>query len=205
MSTPATDGRLEPTHESTLAAFALFFLLVFADVGFTLLIADDAGQTHENVGLSLGERHQFAAPFGLRSKDVGELLVAGTVGLVTVVVAGAGLWLGTEQCRRISRDVGVLVIFLGVVGILVDVLHVIAYFAQSLLAQVLLVVEDGGEMVVISALTAYAFHVASHAGRTRFDLWSTARVRLGFGAHATKARAYAAHDSAIPAPVMPRP
>jgi hypothetical protein len=263
------DARLEPKHESMAAALVLLLLLVFADLGFTVLhlihvetgwlrghgislehdggpseiyqyvkefwivvcmvvafvltrhgiylawaivfsvlLADDAGQIHENVGMWLGERYQFAAPFGLRSKDVGELLVAGAVGLLTLIVAGAGLCCLTEQCRRISRDVSVLVIFLGVVGILVDVLHVIAYHAQSQLAQVLLVVEDGGEMVVMSALTAYAFHVVSHAARTRFDLLSTVWVRLGFAAYAasaTSTRAYAAYDASIHAPHMPSP
>jgi hypothetical protein len=235
----ATDLQLEPRHESTVAAFALFLLLIFADASFTLLhlinvetawlrgsglslendggpseiyqyvkefwiivcmvvafvatrhkvylswaiavsflLADDAGQIHENLGALLGERYQFASWLGLRSKDIGELLVAGAAGLVTLVIVGAALWRGTEQCRRVSRDVGILIIALAVVGVAVDTLHVIAYYSRSLLAQVLLVVEDGGEMIIMSALTAYAFHLATHVGRTRFDLWSSVRERF---------------------------
>jgi hypothetical protein len=34
-------------------------------------------------------------------------------------------------------------------GVVVDILHVIAYMGRSLLAQVLLVVEDGGEMILL--------------------------------------------------------
>ena len=147
-------------------------------IAVSFLLADDAGQIHENVGGWLAAHYQFAAPFGMRSKDIGELLVAGAAGVFTLTIVGAGLWRGTEQCRRISRDMGLLIVLLAVVGVVVDVLHIVAYNAQSLLAQVLLVVEDGGEMVVMSALTAYAFHIASHAGRTRFDLWSAVRARL---------------------------
>jgi hypothetical protein len=142
------------------------------------LLIDDAGQIHENVGAWLGQRYQFAAPLGLRSQDIGELLVTGAAGLVAVTIVGAALWRGSEQCRRISRDMGLLIVALAVVGVVVDVMHVVAYYAQSLLAQVLLVVEDGGEMIVMSALTAYAFHLAMHLGHTRFDLWSALRLRI---------------------------
>ena len=77
-------------------------------------------------------------------------------------------------------------------GIGFDVLHVIAYFEQSLLAQVLLVVEDGGEIVVMSAMTAYAFHVAAHAGRPRLDLWSVMRLQFAFSSNGRRWRTDAA-------------
>jgi hypothetical protein len=142
------------------------------------LLVDDAGQIHENVGAWLGERYRFVAPFGLRSQDVGELMVTAIAGLIIVAIVGTALWRGTEQGRRVSRDMGLLMLVLAVVGVVVDVVHVVAYYAQSLLAQVLLVVEDGGEMIVMSALTAYAFHLATHLGRTRFDLWSSLKDRF---------------------------
>ena len=152
---------------------------------FLFLLADDAGQIHENVGTWLGQRYGFPAPFGLRSKDIGELLFAAAAGLTILAVVGVAVWRGTEQCRRISRDLGCLIVVLALVGILVDMLHVIAFVGQSLLAQVLLVVEDGGEMIVMSALTAYAFHVAAHVGRSRFDLWSFVRIRLAWNVSRT--------------------
>lgn len=147
---------------------------------FLFLLADDAGKIHEGVGGWLAERYDLPAPFGLRSKDTGEVLFAGAIGLAILALVGLAVRHGTEQCRRISRDLGLLIIVLAVVGILVDVLHTIAYFERSLLAQVLLVVEDGGEMFVMSALTAYAFHVATHVGRTRLDLWSVVKTKLGW-------------------------
>ena len=142
---------------------------------FTFLLADDSMQIHESVGAWLGERYSFAAPYGLRSNDVGELLFAATVGLAMLALVGGALWRGTEQGRRVSRDLGILIVSLGLVGILLDVVHVVAYYGRSLLAQVLLVVEDGGEMIVMSAIAAYAFHVARHRGNTRFSLWSRLR------------------------------
>ena len=147
---------------------------------FVFLLADDAGRIHEGVGGWLAQRYDLPAPFGLRAKDIGELLFAGAIGLAAIGVVGLAVRLGTEQCRRISRDLGLLVVALAVVGVLVDMLHTIAYMERSLLAQVLLVVEDGGEMLVMSALTGYAFHVASHVGRTRFDLWSVVRTQFAW-------------------------
>ena len=123
-------------------------------------------------------RRAFSAPLGLRPKDIGELLFVGAAGVVILAVVGTAAWRGTEQCRRVTRDLGLLIVALGLVGIALDVVHVIAYFGESLLAQVLLVLEDGGEMIVMSAMTAYAFHIATHRGLTRFDLSALVRARL---------------------------
>jgi hypothetical protein len=159
------------TRHAVYVSWALVFLF---------LLADDSMQLHENVGTWLGERYGLPAPLGLRPNDIGELLFVATAGLIMLAVVGVAAWRGTEQSRRVTRDLAMLMISLAVVGILLDVIHVIAYFGESLLAQVLLVVEDGGEMIVMSAMTAYAFHVATHMGRTRFDLWSIVRTRLAW-------------------------
>jgi hypothetical protein len=108
--------------------------------------------------------------------DTGELIVAASVALTMVAIVGVTSWRRGEQSERISRDVLSLICALGVLGVFVDMLHVVTYLNGSLLAQVLLVVEDGGEMLVMSGLTAYAFHVTSHRGRTRFDLWATLKA-----------------------------
>ena len=165
-----------------VAAFVLTRRAVFVSwaLVFLFLLADDSMQLHENVGTWLGERYALPAPFGMRSKDIGELLFAATAGLVMLAVVGVALWRGSENCRRVSQNLGVLVVTLGVVGILLDALHVIAYFGDSLLAQVLLVVEDGGEMIVMSAMTAYAFQVATNMGRTELDLWSPLKAALAW-------------------------
>jgi hypothetical protein len=162
------------TRHAVYASWALVFLF---------LLVDDAGKVHEQVGAWLGQRYGFPAPLGLRPDDIGELVFAGAVGVTTLAVVGVGMRRGTEQCLRISRDMFCLIFVLALLGVCVDALHVIAYLGGSLLAQVLLIVEDGGEMVLMSALTAYAFHVATHAGRTRFNLWSIVRTRLAWDAN----------------------
>jgi hypothetical protein len=139
---------------------------------FAFLLIDDVTQLHERAGKWLGQRYSLAGGFGLRPDDAGELLFAAAVGASLLAFIGLSSWRAGEQSRRVSRDMLLVVVVLGALGVVVDMLHVIAYMQRSLFAQVLLVVEDGGEMLVMSALTAYAFNLAVYRGRTRFDLWA---------------------------------
>ena len=148
---------------------------------FAFVLFDDALQIHERAGAWLGRAYALPTMFGLRPDDVGELLFAAMVGASVLALVGVATWRGGEQARRISRDMLCLLTAFAILGVLVDTLHVVAYVQRSLVEQLLLVVEDGGEMLVMSALTAYAFHVASLRGRTRFDLWAMLRARVGFG------------------------
>ena len=59
-----------------------------------------------------------------------------------------------------------------------DVLHVISYFNAPVLAQFLLILEDGGEMLVVSAMVAYMVNVLKHQGRATVDLWAIMRRRI---------------------------
>jgi hypothetical protein len=138
---------------------------------FAFLLLDDALQIHEQVGFWLGQRHGLPAVLSLRPDDLGELLFAATVGLATLFLVGVASWRGGGQARIVSRDLLTMIVLLAFLGVVVDALHVIAYLRGSLWAQVLLIVEDGGEMIVVSALTAYVFDVAIHRGQPSFSPW----------------------------------
>jgi hypothetical protein len=53
--------------------------------------------------------------------------------------------------------------------------HVVVYYRLPALATVLALLEDGGEMLIVSALTAYAFNVVLHGGNSRLNLWRVLR------------------------------
>ncbi len=91
--------------------------------------------------------------------DIGELLFAGGVGGVTVLLIGLGYWRGGPDARIVTRDISILILLLAGLGVGVDVIHVISYYKAPLLAQFLLILEDGGEMLVVSATAAYVFNV----------------------------------------------
>jgi hypothetical protein len=145
---------------------------------FTFLLLDDAFQFHEQIGDWLGQRYRLPVAFGLRPDDIGELLFAAVVGGTTAVLIGFGFWRGDADARIISRDMVIMVVVLAGLGVGVDILHVITYFKAPLLAQFLLIIEDGGEMLVVSAMVAYMVDVLNQQGRATVDLWAMARQRL---------------------------
>jgi hypothetical protein len=147
-------------------------------VVFAFLLLDDAFQFHEHIGKWLGEQYSLPTVSGLRQDDIGELLFAGFIGGITTLLIGFGYWRGNADARIISRDMVLMVIVLAGLGVGVDILHVITYFKAPLLAQFLLILEDGGEMLVVSAMVAYMVNVLNHQGRATVDLWAIARRRF---------------------------
>ncbi|MET0532639.1 MAG: hypothetical protein ABW171_00295 [Steroidobacter sp.] len=139
---------------------------------FTFLLMDDAFQWHEQFGKWLAAQYTLPVMFGLRPDDIGELLFAATMGGTMVVLIGLGFWRSDADARVFSRDMAILVALLGALGVGVDVLHVISYFNAPMLAQYLLIFEDGGEMLVVSGMVAYAANVLNHQGRPTVDLWA---------------------------------
>lgn len=142
---------------------------------FTFLLLDDAVQLHEHFGKWLAAQYTLPVVFGLRPDDIGELLFASIVGGATVLLIGFGFWRSDADARIFSRDMTILLVLLAGLGVGVDILHVITYFKAPLLAQYLLIFEDGGEMLVVSGMVAYAVNVLNHQGRPTVDLWAIMR------------------------------
>lgn len=121
---------------------------------FGFLLATDALTLHEMAGGWLATQLSLPPVLGLRPRDLGEAIVAGSLTVVTlagVLVtwrrSGAGV-------RSVHLGLGRLVVALGLFGLVADLLT----SALSGRAGVLAVasrVEDGGEMVVVSAILAF--------------------------------------------------
>ena len=153
---------------------------------FAFLLLDDAFQLHESFGQWLGSQYSLPVAFGLRPDDIGELLFASLIGGVTVLLIGFGFWRGDADARTVSRDTALLVVILAGLGVGVDIVHVITYFKAPLLGQLLLILEDGGEMLVVSAIAAYTFNVLIHQGRAPVDLWAYVCSRIKPASKAAK-------------------
>jgi hypothetical protein len=138
---------------------------------FGFLLVDDAVQLHERVGAFLGQRLRLPAFFGLRSDDFGELMVACVVAGTLALSLAVTLWRERGPALRISRDLLLLTAALGACGVLLDMIHVIAHFRAPAISALLALLEDGGEMLIVSALTAYAFHIVLSGGQSRLNLW----------------------------------
>jgi hypothetical protein len=127
---------------------------------FAFLMLDDALEIHERAGFWLGQRLSLPAVAGLRPDDLGELLVAGAVGGSLLLVLALAWWRDREPTWRLSRELLILTVALGLCGVVLDTFHVIAYFRAPAISNPLAFLEDGGELVIVSVLTAFALDLA---------------------------------------------
>jgi hypothetical protein len=132
---------------------------------FGFLLLDDALQIHELGGHWLGRQLGLPAVFGLRPDDFGELLIAGGVGGALLGALALTLWRESGPVWRVSRELLLLTGLLAVFGVVVDMIHVIAYFRAPAFSTPLAFLEDGAELLIISALTAYALWIALQGRR----------------------------------------
>jgi hypothetical protein len=158
------------TRGRSFVVWALFFFF---------LLLDDAFEIHERLGLYLGAELGLPALFGLRPDDLGELMVAGSIGFALMAFVIYVMRAGSDVARRLSADLLSLVIVLALFGVFFDTLHTIAYYRAPSIAPVLALIEDGGEMIVVSTLTVYAFDVLYNAGVIRLPVWGWVRSKWG--------------------------
>ncbi|NCJ07305.1 hypothetical protein GS597_12465 [Synechococcales cyanobacterium C] len=131
---------------------------------FLILLLDDALQIHERVGGSLSV--YFNDKFYLRPQDYGELLVYAIYALVLFSLIGFAYLRTDEQGKKVSKNLFVLIVILAIFGVFIDMLGIMtwnileykslsywAYISEHLSA----VIEDGGEMLVLSIILSYVF------------------------------------------------
>lgn len=134
--------------------------LLFLAVLYGFIWFDDSAQYHERVGGKIGAALHIPISHGLGPQEYGELLAWGIAGLGVGVVF---LW--SWRGRR-PGDLGALFPFfmcfvlLVICAVVVDMLHVVLPPSFSELAGV---IEDGGEMVAITASAGLAIGLSRHA------------------------------------------
>jgi hypothetical protein len=158
---------------------------------FAIMLYDDSQSAHERVGEWLAAAWALPALFGLRPQDLGEIVFALSVGLAALVALGAALAREGAAAIVPSINVALLVAALAVFGVIVDALHVVAYLGDSRWSWVLAIVEDGGELVVMSAIAAYACRLAvpgadAPASPPRAFDFGDPLYRYAFGARASR-------------------
>ena len=130
--------------KSTLTNFSWFMV-------FCYVLFDDALSIHEHLGLLASSAMAFAAQLGLRAQDWGELAVAGLAGIILLTpIALAYPYAHREEklhTLKLAGLLGLLVFF----GICTDMLHIV------LGGDLWGLIEDGGEMIVISLTVYYLF------------------------------------------------
>jgi hypothetical protein len=133
---------------------------------FAYLLVDDSFSLHENIGKLLAGRLALPDAFGLRGIDFGELLVTAMAGAVVAVGLGWAYLRGGEELRRSSRHMMVLLLAIVFFGVVVDMVH-IASRPVGWLDNALVILEDGGELVVTSFIAWYAFLMVMAGDRSQ--------------------------------------
>lgn len=118
------------------------------------LLLDDFSQIHEKLGLYLSNSLGLIPILGLRGRDLGELMVSAFVGLVFLSWIGIAYRLGNSVFRKASSYLIMLLLALASFGVLGDLLHVVT---PSNLSDMVGILEDGGEMLIMSAITTFIF------------------------------------------------
>ena len=124
---------------------------------FSYFLLDDANRIHEQLGNRLATAFDLGPALALRGQDFGELAVSLTVGTVLLSVMAVVYWRADnfdDSKRFTQRQLPWLAVLI-FCGVVVDLLHVqIGIFRLPTLTLIFGVIEDGGEMIAASVLTA---------------------------------------------------
>lgn len=133
---------------------------------FTCALVDDRLQIHERAGGWLAR--QLSLPegiVGLRGQDLGELVVWGVLGVFPLVAVAVLHRRSPDQVRAASRGMAVVVAGYAFFGVVVDQLHSMTLGGP--LDRALGILEDGGELVLLSVAVCYAGALLAGAHPTR--------------------------------------
>jgi hypothetical protein len=131
--------------------YAIFSLL------FLYFLIDDSFEFHENFGELLSDLLHFQPAFGLRPVDIGELAVSTSFGLLFLLLIAASFYLSDRVTRRISLYLLGLILLLVFFGVFLDMFEIM--IKDNAASRVLRIIEEGGEMVVMSTITWFAFRL----------------------------------------------
>lgn len=137
---------------------------------FFFLFLEDCFQFHENAGLYFARILNIQPALGLRPRDFGELVYEVFLG---TFIFGAIGWLyckGNKLFRKTCIDILILFFLFLFFGVVVDMLDEVVSHIHivSLIFQLL---EDGGEMIMLSLLVWYFYFIILKVGTERHFLF----------------------------------
>jgi hypothetical protein len=123
---------------------------------FIYFLFDDALQLHERVGGLIAANLNFMPPLGLRLQDFGELAVTAIAGICLLFPLIWAYKRGSQNFRKVSQDITLLILVLVFFGVVVDMAHIAISLGREV-KFILGVIEDGGEMLSVSLVLWYTF------------------------------------------------
>jgi hypothetical protein len=132
---------------------------------FFYVLLDDFLMVHERVGEVLAITLNLQGSFGLRGQDMGELIVFGCSALILLPMLALAYRFGNSTFRRDTLVfVGALLLYI-VFALGVDMLHI--PFLDTPYSDLFGLLEDGGELVIISLMLWMGFLLLARGGINR--------------------------------------
>ena len=124
---------------------------------FIYLLFDDAFQFHEKGGDILARYFNLHQTLGIQAGEIGQLGIVLIVGVAFLAIIGISHYFSEQRLREISKRLAILLVALVFFGVFFDMIHTIYWNTEA--ANLLLLIEEGGEMVVMSLITWYVFKI----------------------------------------------
>lgn len=120
---------------------------------FMYLLMDDAMQIHERLGSFFADYFEIRPALNLRAQDFGELGVSLLFGSLLFLMIGIVHWLSDTLSKHVSRNLFLLVMSIAFFGVFVDMAQIAIPWGK----QVSGMLDDGGEMIIMSVAVWYVF------------------------------------------------
>ncbi|WP_200246113.1 hypothetical protein [Lamprobacter modestohalophilus] len=133
---------------------------------FAYLLFDDSLQIHERLGGYVADALQFLPILQLRPQDLGELVVSLLFGTLLFGTIGIAYLHADHIARQASKHLFALVLLLAFFGVVVDMLHIAIRWGEPFW----LLIEDGGEMLIMSVIAWYVFQLGFEPKRELADI-----------------------------------
>jgi hypothetical protein len=132
-------------------------LFIVLSLLFLYFLLDDSFELHERIGAFLAFNLNFQPRFGLRDVDFGELAVFFFFGAQFLLLTGAAYLYSDMYSRNAFKKLLVMLVFLAFFGVLIDMVQIIVI--NPLAYDILGIVDDAGEMFVMSVITWFVFRL----------------------------------------------
>ena len=128
---------------------------------FAYLLCDDSLMLHERAGALIADRFHLAPALGVGGQDLGELLALTAVGAGFFALFAVGYARSAQAGRRASLALLALLLALAMFGVVVDMVHMMVL--SDPWHYRLGMIEDGGEMLVMSTVLWFVFSLLRSA------------------------------------------
>ncbi len=123
---------------------------------FMFLMMDDIFQFHERYGYIFANSLELVPAFNLRANDFGELLFTGIIGIVFSLILILPYLKSERTIKQICHHFFVLIGGLLVFGVVFDMIQIM-FMKYELMFNIFGIIEDGGEMIIISIFCWYVY------------------------------------------------